>query len=244
MGTKPYLKVLIAILAVVIFSNSINFSSAYFGDLTININQKGEVTTTGETDCKELSNLNNALKFTSVKNNKILVNITSQCFFESINYEIRLPKNTLLNYFKSSTRFVITSEKESLIIKSSDSSKKLEILIQFSTIDTNQQNLFLIIFITTTILLTISSLWLFIKQKDSIKTIKEELSERQKQIIEILFKEKSISQAELTKRLQLPKSSISRNINSLLRRGIILKEKKTKTNLIRINPEYLKNKIE
>ncbi len=218
-----------------------NFSLAYFGDLTIDINQKGEVTITGETDCEELSNLNNVLKFTSIRNNKILVNISSKCFFESISYELMLPKNALVNYFKSSTRYVITSEKERLIIKSSDSSETLEILVQFSTTNENQQNYILFFFITTTIISIIIIIWLVIKQKKSLTIINEELNERQKQIINILLKEKSISQAELTKRLNLPKSSVSRNVNSLLRKGIIIKEKKTKTNILKLNPEYHKN---
>lgn len=220
-----------------------HFAFAYFGDLTIDINNKGEVIISGQTDCPELENIKDSLKFTQIKNNKILVNISPECFFEAINYNIRLPSDALLNYFKSSTRFIITTEKDRIVIKGSDSSKNLELVLQFSAIKTQKTNYLLIFFITLTVVLSLVLTLILAKQRKN-KFNFDELNDRQKIIIEILLKEKTVTQSELTKRLGLPKSSVSRNVSSLLRRGIIIKEKTAKTNVLKLNEEYFQKKKE
>jgi uncharacterized membrane protein len=57
-------------------------------------------------------------------------------------------------------------------------------------------------------------------------------------IVETIQKNKgSITQAKLEKSLEIPKSSLSRNIESLVRKNILVKESKGMTNLIMIKPE-------
>lgn len=58
------------------------------------------------------------------------------------------------------------------------------------------------------------------------------LPERQKQILDILDKKSSISQKELEKLLDIPKSSVSRNINSLYVRNLINKKSIGNTNIL------------
>ena len=53
----------------------------------------------------------------------------------------------------------------------------------------------------------------------------DELNSRQKKIIEIIKKEKSVTQNYLSKTLDIPKGSLSRNIESLIKKDMIIKKK-------------------
>lgn len=60
---------------------------------------------------------------------------------------------------------------------------------------------------------------------------------RQQEIITILQENKKITQKELQKKMNIPKSSISRNINSLISRNIITRTKYGQTNYLEIKKE-------
>ena len=63
------------------------------------------------------------------------------------------------------------------------------------------------------------------------------LTDRQLQIVEILEKhDKPITQKMLETEMNIPKSSLSRNLDSLVARGIVKRENKGMTNAIYINP--------
>lgn len=57
-------------------------------------------------------------------------------------------------------------------------------------------------------------------------------SERQQEIITILLKKKKITQKELEVEMKIPKSSISRNVQTLVVKGVVLKETKGMTNYL------------
>ncbi|MFP4401911.1 MAG: helix-turn-helix transcriptional regulator [Candidatus Nanoarchaeia archaeon] len=62
---------------------------------------------------------------------------------------------------------------------------------------------------------------------------------RQQKIISILCSEKRITQRLLEKKLNIPKSSVSRNIQSLVNKHIIVKKESGNTNVLELNLERL-----
>ncbi len=94
------------------------------------------------------------------------------------------------------------------------------------------------IWIIGIIILISTGIWFFIKyRKKEPKINIEALSKRQKQIYLIVRKHKKITQSNLQDKLNLPKSSLSRNIDSMARKGIIEKKKTGMTNLIMLKKD-------
>jgi uncharacterized membrane protein len=60
------------------------------------------------------------------------------------------------------------------------------------------------------------------------------LTERQKEIVNLVSKNKRITQKGLQDKLNMPKSSLSRNVESLVKKRILKKEQKGMSNLITI----------
>ncbi|MBN1377291.1 winged helix-turn-helix transcriptional regulator [Candidatus Woesearchaeota archaeon] len=94
------------------------------------------------------------------------------------------------------------------------------------------------LWITGIIILISTGIWFFIKQRGKKPKVNiEALSKRQKQIYMIVRKHKRITQSNLQDKLNLPKSSLSRNIDSMVRKGIIEKKKRGMTNLIMLKKD-------
>lgn len=72
-----------------------------------------------------------------------------------------------------------------------------------------------------------------------IKNIHSYLPQRQKQIIEILCDEKQITQKKLELKLNIPKSSVSRNIQSLVNKRIIIKKESGNTNILELHEDII-----
>lgn len=65
------------------------------------------------------------------------------------------------------------------------------------------------------------------------------LPSRQREIISILCEEKQITQRALEKRLNIPKSSVSRNVHSLVIKKIIVKKESGNTNVLELHEDVL-----
>lgn len=71
------------------------------------------------------------------------------------------------------------------------------------------------------------------KEKTAHNGIKRELfTERQLAILDYLASHGVVTQAELEKKLKLPKSSLSRNVDTLARKGVIFKEQRGMSNVV------------
>ncbi|MCH8520159.1 MAG: MarR family transcriptional regulator [Nanoarchaeota archaeon] len=82
------------------------------------------------------------------------------------------------------------------------------------------------------------------QNKDDLykQKLKEEYSYlplRQREIISILCEEDQITQRVLEKRLNIPKSSVSRNVHSLVIKNIIIKKESGNTNVLELNKELI-----
>lgn len=74
---------------------------------------------------------------------------------------------------------------------------------------------------------------------DFIKNTHSHLPQRQREIIEILCNEKQITQKKLELKLNIPKSSVSRNIQSLVNKRIIIKKESGNTNILELHEDIL-----
>ncbi|MFW6286250.1 MAG: helix-turn-helix transcriptional regulator [Nanoarchaeota archaeon] len=240
-------KKLIFFLFLILISSNTIFASNY-ADIKIDITTDGRTNIDGTTNYNNFKNISNSQQYTSKQGKYWIFNLTTNETFSQYIYELYLPINSQINYIKTSNEFNIETQSERIIIKSFGENKKINILVQYK-INYNQNNsnfystnniiLFVIFVITITILF-----FIFIKIKSNKKNISqynnknnnkidlELFSQRQQDILKILIKEKKITQKEIEKKLNIPKSSISRNIKTLKIKGIIRKERVGQTNYI------------
>lgn len=205
----------------------------YYADVTINVADNGLTTINGLTNHPLLLNETSEL-FTNKKANYWTVNLTINDNFSYYLYKIILPSGAVINYLKTPSLFRLSDESGRIVITSSGINQTINLLVQY-TIERETNEIIIIIFLSI-ILVTILIVIKFITKKKKIFVDYESLTDRQKIILKIIEKKRTITQKELEKELDLPKSSLSRNIDSLARKGLIKKDAKGLTNLIRFVP--------
>ena len=78
-------------------------------------------------------------------------------------------------------------------------------------------------------------------KKDAEHTIPSDVSERQKQILEYINDNGSVTQQDISQALNIPKSSVSRNIKSLEKQGYILVSSTGNSNTIQLQDDTVSN---
>jgi len=224
--------------------------SDYYADITIDVDSSGFVTIEGITDYPDLLTQNSE-SYTSKDQSYWMLNITIDNTFDFV-YDLTLPKNSEINFIKSTGQIRIQDENGRLKINGYGLNESLSIVVQYSIkrFDTsdNAQNNLSIIFIASGIIGLIIVLFVSVSNikgsnkglfsKDDTIVNYKGLSERQREIMELLVKEnRSMTQTEIQKKLNMPKSAVSRHIISLELKDLIEKESIGMSNLIRLKKQ-------
>lgn len=226
--------------------------SQYYGDLQIAIDEKGETSITGLSNIPSIDTPVTTDTLTAKKGAHWTFNLTTNQTIESYVYEVTLPQNAQINYIKTSEDFRLEENNGNLKVISSGNNKPLNIIIQYqlSSNNTNETEIPYLVLLGITIIIggifgilinKILANNSQISSKASIdKNYKAEqidmsvFSKRQKDIIELLLKEKKITQKYLESYLDIPKSSLSRNLATLEVKGYIKREKIGQTTYIQL----------
>ncbi|HOD89610.1 MAG TPA: winged helix-turn-helix transcriptional regulator [archaeon] len=217
----------------------------YLADLKFTIQEDGLVLISGETNYNPL-NISQTNEFTTKKGEYWIFEIKTQDVFKNFYYEIYLPKNSEINYIKSENKIRITTIDDRVKIIGYGDNNFIQIMFQYSKKNNIYEKKTSWTYYVITGLIIVCGIIVYKslkkKNKNQEKTPaeeklstyeKDELNERQKQIIEILIKEnKEVTQSYLYKKLNIPKSSLARNIKSLERKNIIEKKRYGMTNKI------------
>ncbi len=157
-----------------------------------------------------------------------------------------MPKNIQINYINSPNPVRITNKDNRIQIISTGQDQNIQIKIQYKKNNFKETYNYFWVGLIFGIIATMCFLVLFFKNKKHrnnkepeqvTDTLLEELSDRQKEIIDILNSKKIVTQHYLLKELKIPKSSLSRNLKSLETKEIIEIKRYGITNII-----LLKNK--
>lgn len=255
------LKKIIFILFLLSFLLNFSFAQNYYADIKINVDNSGLVLINGNTNYEDFLNISTN-KFTSKQADNWILNITTNEIFDYYIFELEMPENTVISYIKTTQNVRFDTSNNKFLIIGTGNNKNFELIIQYQLKkDVNYQRgssffIFSVFFLILTFILALSFL-IYLRRLNKINSnlnqipndFKEEklkviennekilekysfLPQRQKDIIKILQTRDSISQKELEKILKIPKSSISRNINSLEARKLIEKKQSGNTNFL------------
>jgi len=211
----------------------------YYADIQIDINSDGKVDISGSTNHPSISSISKSDDFTT-KNKKFwVVNVSVEDDFSQYIAEVSLPPKTSLNFLKASNVLSIKEDNGRIVVTITGKEEPLLFLAQYSFGEQEKNTAWLYYSLIIILVgLGLSTAYYFSRKNKKPQLRLDSLTDRQKEIIDVIQKNKgSITQAELEKSLEIPKASLSRNIDSLVRKNILLKESKGMTNQIMIKPE-------
>lgn len=210
----------------------------YYADVEIEVDDSGLVTIEGKTNHDKL-NVQGSPEYTSKKAAYWVLNITTEEIFSDYIYELRLPKNAQVNYIKTAKLSRIDHSGKYINIIGTGEDKPFTLIVQYKIGQDTTHTILKTIAFAIVILISIVGFYIFMKEEKNYDP--NTLSKRQLQILKIIEKSKKpVTQSFLEKKTKLPKSSLSRNIESLVRREIVLKEKAGMSNFLKMNEKSKK----
>ncbi|MCX6695350.1 MAG: helix-turn-helix domain-containing protein [Candidatus Altiarchaeota archaeon] len=239
---STYFGLSVMVLALLLASQLVVSSSAqesYYADLTVNVDDTGLSSVSGTTNHPQLSPGETEL-FTSKKAGYWLFNLSlpEEDSFSDYVYAVNLPQGASINYVKASGWFRIEDNDGRISVKGSGNGSGLRIVIQYQMPPSKTDYLPYVLAFLALVLLALAALALkmkyaVLKTPGSDSTVSppdydtSALTDRQKDILKIILESpEPVNQALVCEKLGLPKSSVSRNIETLIKKGIVRKERR------------------
>ncbi|PLW79667.1 hypothetical protein C0585_06760 [Candidatus Woesearchaeota archaeon] len=200
--------------------------AGYYADIDIFLEDDGNVIIEGISNYPNLLTEQPNPNYTSKKGKYWLFNMTMDETFDEFIYRLHMPKDLDINYLKTRHLSRIDQD-DSITVIGTGRDESLVILVQYSINRLENNNYLISIFLSIIILILLAAYFFFFHKKKKTKRIDPAfLTERQKIIYDILKKSKKpLTQKYIEEKTNLPKSSVSRNIESMVRKDIISKEK-------------------
>jgi uncharacterized membrane protein len=211
----------------------------YYADLEINITNNGETELKGTTN-HELLGAKTTQKYTSKQGEKWFFELNVMDTFSEYIYEIKFPERTEIQKVETLGEYRMTTKEGKTTIIGIGKNEQLKIKIEYTIGETKTNNTnYLILGIVILGIITAGIIiFTLMKRKTKKRKIiyeKDALTERQLKIMEQIEQTKGkITQTELRKKLGYPKAALSRNLRGLEKKGIIEKERKGMTMLVKI----------
>ncbi len=207
----------------------------YYADLDINIDKYDLVTITGQTDYPDILTEHSEQHISKIKGVRTFKLETADQFSEYI-AKINLPNGASISRIESPGTYRIENKLGKLSIITFGENQPLSITVEYTVSKaSNLYGLYIIL------ILSVATAAYFLIKRSPRKKTKPDfkgLTYRQKQIMQLLIeKNKPLTQTDLEQELKLPKSSISRNIQTLELKGKIEKEKVGMSNKIRLKQD-------
>jgi len=204
----------------------------YYADVVFDVSESGSVVVSGRANHPMLKS-QVIDSFTSKRGGYWLLNITlpQGDVFSDYVYVVRLPQGASVNYVKSTGSWRITTEGGRIAVSGVGGNETLGVVVQYqigsepvveqSTSDNNY-------YLAAAIVLLIAAAVVFLRRraepKEELSYDPNLLSPRQSDIMRIVRQEgKPVNQSLVCERLNLPKSSVSRNVESLVKMGLLKK---------------------
>lgn len=259
--------VFVLVFSSLLFSSLVLADSApftYYADISITVDKAGLTSISGTTNNDNLSVENSPL-YTSKKGSYWVFHLNPQGIFSNAIYEINLPEGSSVTYMKLPSFSRVENTGSGLTLVGTAQNQLLNLTVQYEILDVSSDSSLPPWWFMVIVGLLISAGVAFIKKKFSKKKsssadnninknnttfekkmikFSDSLSDRQKEIISLIKKSESgsITQAELEKITGFPKSSLSRNVDSLVRKELIVKKQTGMSNTLSLKDDnyYLK----
>jgi len=214
----------------------------YYADVSVSVATDGSATIDGTTNHPSLQGVTQNL--TSKKESHWLFNLTLPDDFSTYVIKVVLPQNAVLNY-ASGKGITITSSGNRVTITQIGSGK-LSLAVQYQLEEQQRITSLLVTVLASFATVIAFGLFMLFAYKHGQKRVKGEmkktlpeyingLPQRQREIVHLLKKAGGqLTQKQLEERMSIPKSSISRNVDGLSRKGIVERQSLGLSNIVRL----------
>lgn len=202
--------------------------AATYADIEIKANSDGSLSIDGLTNYEPFISFDDG-DFLIRDGKYWVLNITTDEVFTDAIYKVTLPEDVVVNYLRVPNLLTIDNKDGRMTILGTAHNQKMNIIIQYTAEEKGSSWwIFLVLIAIGSALLT----WGYMMKSPSQKSFTYKgLTPRQKQIFELVAKStKGITQAEIETITKLPKSSLSRNIDTLVKKELIHKEQSGMSN--------------
>lgn len=217
-------------------------AAQYYADVTLDVEETGAVTVSGVSNHPELA-AGTTHAFTSKNKEYWLLNVTAPNLDEFL-ITVKLPAGAELNYVSAKSAVGISSEGERVVLKRIGSNSSVELVAQYRLADQVQRAWLPYLIVAVAALVLFTSILYGVVARGLVRrprkalTFNDGLPQRQKDILQLLERSGGkLTQKQIEDALRLPKSSVSRNIDALARRGLVAKQTQGFTNTIHIISE-------
>jgi uncharacterized membrane protein len=217
-------------------------ASALYADVTIRVDSDGTSVIEGTTNIEGF--VGSTAEYTTKNGEWWTLNITTP-LLDTFVYHVLLPEGAQVNYLAGKGAR-ITTENNRVVIRGSGSEAPLAVIVQYR-IDTRSTASSFAWLPLAGVIVFFVFLWGFLhnrKQrrpvaKSEAPTYIDGIPDRQQAIISLLRKSGgTLTQRQIELATKLPKSSVSRNVEALRRRGIIEKAQLGMTNTVTLSEKY------
>ena len=248
----------LCILVLMVLILPIAYPISYYIDEKITISENGDAYIKGTTNVDLLADVHpvnenidgRTSELTSKKAKYWLFSYDSKSNLSASYIQVSLPKGAVINYIKSSLSINLATNNDIITATFFGENKQAGITIQYSLSKTSSFLLGLIpgLIAVIVVVLAVSLIFLLpkkkIKQKideNKLSAIKPTLNETQIKIIDALLEKKGeASQTAIMYMTNIPKSSLSRNVEILSQKELIQKFYNGTSNYIKLHPSLRK----
>lgn len=217
----------------------------YYADVTLSVQENGAVAIAGVSNHPQLQpGTTHAL--TSKNREHWLLNLTISDVLSDFVIAVHLPDGATLNYVAAKSTVSISSEGNHVVVKRVGSNSTVALSAQYRLADRRASGaLPYVVGVVAFLVLAVSTLYVLLAKRlvrrpkrSTPITFTDGLPDRQKEILALLGKSGGkLTQKQIEDALRLPKSSVSRNIDALARKGLVTKQIQGLTNTIRLVKE-------
>jgi uncharacterized membrane protein len=215
------------------------FSQGFYADVLFDIGPDGKVDISGTTNHPEISPLSGSDDFTLKNKRYWSVNISAEGSFESYIAKVRLPPEASLNYLRASNVLSIGEDDGRIAVAITGRDEPLSFFAQYSLKEEEGYSFLPYLLVLPILVVPGILIFVYLRKRRGISRLSfSSLTDRQAVIVRTVMNNKgSMAQSELEKCLGIPKASLSRNIESLVRKNMIVREPKGMTNQITLKPK-------
>jgi uncharacterized membrane protein len=249
----------LVVLALFLVAANLCVAQQYYADLTVDLLPDGIANISSTSNHASLR-ARSTDSLTSKRGAYWLFNLTlpGSDTFSAYVFEIRLPKNAQINYLKSEGSFRIIDKAGRMAVRGTGSNESLAVVIQYNIVPQTMQETslespvnanFPTLMVIVAVTLCLAAFMLYIRRKNAApqEVISHDpnlLTERQNAILQALKEAASpVNQSLICERLKLPKSSVSRNVDSLVQMGLVKKTRNGMSTMVSVNAKVNKPSV-
>jgi uncharacterized membrane protein len=205
-------------------------AAEYYADVVISVDASGAVRISGLTNHPGLAE-RETQEFTSKRGANWLLNITLEGNFSSFVYELRFPGNAQISYLKVPNKLNIGYESGQIVVTGTGNQEAFYVVAQYSF--GPQESYSYMIIMGLAVAAVAAFLYAYRTRKPKPKYDTRGMTERQKLIFEFVRRAgHPVSQVEIERSVNIPKSSVSRNVDTLVRKGFLARQRRGMSNVV------------